>query len=179
MEYVNLNFKLSFAFCIWLIIIRQQNTKNGNIINKLLYYASLVASVQSFTKINTFFASFTETMHEKGIDHVVIRNRRVAITWYIMHKQIELCIKHSPPLGKHLSNLLPIADFRVTAGTQFYFWIYTFQSRDLDNFWAFDSSGRGANDQLRNQLSKNNLSLIYSFYGESDNNKFNVIWLRY
>ena len=32
------------------------------------------------------------------------------------------------------------ADFRVTAGTPFYSWIYTIQSHDLDTFCAFDTS---------------------------------------
>ena len=43
-----------------------------------------------------------------------------------------------------------IADFRVTAGTPFYSWIYTLQSRDLDTQKAFDTSG--ANDQLINLI---------------------------
>ena len=63
---------------------------------------------------------------------------------------------------------LTIADFKVTDGTPFYFRIYTLQLRDLDSFWAFDTSG--ANDQLINLIyngvkshSKNNFSLRYSF----------------
>ena len=43
-----------------------------------------------------------------------------------------------------------IADFRVTAGTPFYSWIYTVQSRDFDTQKAFDTSG--ANDQLINLI---------------------------
>ena len=43
-----------------------------------------------------------------------------------------------------------IADFRVTAGTPFYSWIYTLQSRDLDTKKTFDTSG--ANDQLINLI---------------------------
>ena len=47
-------------------------------------------------------------------------------------------------------NSILIADFRVTAGTPFYSWIYTLQSRDLDAQKAFDTSG--ANDQLINLI---------------------------
>ena len=40
---------------------------------------------------------------------------------------------------------ITLADFRVTAGTPFYSWIYTLKSCDLDTFWSLDTSG--ANDQ--------------------------------
>ena len=42
------------------------------------------------------------------------------------------------------------ADFRVTAETRFYSWIYTLQSRDLDTQKAFETSG--ANDKLINLI---------------------------
>ena len=43
-----------------------------------------------------------------------------------------------------------IADFRVTAGTPFYSWIYILQSHDLDTQKAFNTSG--TNDQLKNLM---------------------------
>ena len=45
--------------------------------------------------------------------------------------------------GGDFANFLciEIADFRVTAGTPFYSWIYTLPSRDLDTQKAFDTSG--------------------------------------
>ena len=46
--------------------------------------------------------------------------------------------------------LTVLADFRVTAETRFYSWIYTLQSRDLDTQKAFDTSG--ANDKLINLI---------------------------
>ena len=41
------------------------------------------------------------------------------------------------------------SDFQVTAGTHFFSWIYTFQSRDLDSSWSLDTYR--ANYQLINQ----------------------------
>ena len=70
-----------------------------------------------------------------------------------------------------------IADFRVTAGTPFYSWIYTFQSRDLDTFWSSDTFGAKdqpitQNTMTWNQLPKNSFSLNIFFL--PDNYKFNV-----
>ena len=54
------------------------------------------------------------------------------------------------PLPSKCNCFNSIADFRVTAGTPFYSWIYTLQSHDLDTQKAFDTSG--ANDQLINLI---------------------------
>ena len=55
-----------------------------------------------------------------------------------------------------------IADFRVTAGTPFYSFIYTLQSRDLDTQKAFDTSG--ANNLMYNSMKSPIEKIIHLLY---------------
>ena len=65
------------------------------------------------------------------------RGTLITFNWCVVHLNV-------------YSDNQKVADFQVTAGTRFYSWIYTLQSRDLDTQKAFDTSG--ANDQLINLI---------------------------
>ena len=84
-----------------------------------------------FKRINS---PWCHNIHNSKTDIHLWANYEISV-WWISYKA-------------YARNIYSIADFRVTAGTPFYSWIYTLQSRDLDTFSAFDTSG--ANNQLIN-----------------------------
>ena len=65
-----------------------------------------------------------------------------------------------------------IAEFRVTAGTPFYSWIYTLQYFLIPRYFRCKRSANWSEITFP----KNNLSLKFFI---SDNNKFKVYWLRH